>query len=80
MKKTESELCAQNSKSLGFIVLTVNAFFCRSSPSCILYTGTSYRLEKGNVTHRKEQMLPHLVKNVQHTVTVLSSAVCSKKH
>ena len=73
MEKAEAELCAQNNKSHGFIVQVLNAYICKSYPRCILYTGTSYCREKSNVTHRKEQMLPHFVKNVQDVASCCHS-------
>ena len=52
MEKAEAELYTQNNESHRFIVQAPNAYFCKSYPCCVFYTGASYQPEKGNVSQK----------------------------
>ena len=50
MEKAEAEHYTQNNESHRIIVQALNAYFCKSYPCCVFYTGASYQPEKGNVS------------------------------
>ena len=52
MEKAEAEHYTLNTESHRIIVQPLNAYFCKSYPCCVFYTGASYQPEKGNVSQK----------------------------